>query len=74
LENIEVGVLGGQWVESIADQDVELEWKVIKSDLDHNNEFSIQEDKLKDLELASRKAHQRILFVPTFYAFGTVPG
>ena len=72
LENIEVGVLGGQWGEAISDQEIELEWEVLKSDLHQINEFILQEDKLKALDITSHKNLQRILFVPTFYAFGKV--
>lgn len=74
LVNIEVGVLGGQWGEQLTDQEIKLEWEVIQSDLQQNNEFIKQEDKLKILDLASRSSLQRILFVPTFYAFGMVKG
>ena len=74
LVNIDVGVLGGQWGENISDQDLELEWEVIQSDLRQNNDFILQADRLKDLELTSRKILQRILFVPTFYAIGVVKG
>jgi ubiquinone/menaquinone biosynthesis C-methylase UbiE len=74
LENVEVGVLGGQWGEEMSDQDIQLEWEVLQLDLLQNMEFTLQVDKFKALELASRRAHQRILFVPTFYAFGKVKG
>lgn len=74
LVNIEVGVLGGQWRENPLDQEIELEWEVIQSDLHNNNQFIMQDDTLKALELASRRAHHRILFVPTFYAFGMLSG
>jgi ubiquinone/menaquinone biosynthesis C-methylase UbiE len=72
LVNFEAGVLGGQWGENSFDQDIELEWEVIQSDLYQNNEFLLQADKIKALDIASRKSLQRILFVPTFYAFGMV--
>ena len=72
LINMEVGVLGGQWGEQITNQEIELEWEVIQSDLHHVNEFILEEDKLKAIEFASHRTRQRILFVPTFYAFGMV--
>jgi len=72
LVDNEVGILGGQWKEKKTDLEIELEWEVIHSDLHQINEFTIQEDKLKALDLISRKTRQRILFVPTFYAFGKV--
>jgi ubiquinone/menaquinone biosynthesis C-methylase UbiE len=74
LVNIEVGVLGGQWQENEPGQDIELEWDVIQSDLSQNNEFIVQANKLKAIDVKSREDHQRILFVPTFYAFGKVKG
>lgn len=74
LANIEAGALGGQWVETESDEEFELEWEVIKSDLYLKNEFTNVAGDLKALDLASRKAHQRILYVPTFYAFGKVKG
>jgi hypothetical protein len=72
LANIEAGVLGGQWIEAQPDSDFELEWDVIQSDLDHYDEFIMVADKLKALEQTSRTANRRILYVPTFYAFGQV--
>jgi ubiquinone/menaquinone biosynthesis C-methylase UbiE len=72
LEKIEAGVLGGQWREQIKDQEIELEWEVIQSDLHQVKEFIMHKDKFRGSDLASRKTHQRILFVPTFYAFGMV--
>lgn len=74
LENLEIGVLGGQWKDNETDQDMDLEWDVVQSDLNQNIEFIDQADQLQSIEIASRKAHQRVLFVPTFYAFGMVPG
>jgi ubiquinone/menaquinone biosynthesis C-methylase UbiE len=73
LVNIEVGILGGQWLQSDTDRDFDLEWDVLRSDLLQNSEFIDHADQYKALEVASREAHQRILFVPTFYAFGMVP-
>jgi ubiquinone/menaquinone biosynthesis C-methylase UbiE len=74
LINIEIGVLGGQWGENEPGQDFKLEWEVIQSDLNQNNEFIRQAGKLKAIDSASREMHQRILFVPTFYAIGMIPG
>ena len=72
LKNIEVGVLGGQWGEEWGDDDFELEWEVILSDLHNKNEFMESANEYKSLELDSREKHQRILYVPTFYALGEV--
>jgi SAM-dependent methyltransferase len=72
LVNIEVGVLGAQWWENNVDQDLDLEWQVVHSDLNQNDAFLQQESKLRVIDEASRATHQRILFVPTFYAIGKV--
>jgi ubiquinone/menaquinone biosynthesis C-methylase UbiE len=72
LVNIEVGILGGQWREANSDEEFELEWQVIQSDLASNNEFIKRAEILKETEILSRQNHQRLLFVPTFYAFGMV--
>ncbi len=72
LKNIEVGVLGAQWREEFSAEDFELEWKVVKSDLHRKNEFIDVADELKALDFVSRKDRHRILYVPTFYAFGEV--
>lgn len=73
LINIEVGVLGGQWGGTNLDEDLGSEWDVISSDLSHNVAFLAQVEKLKAIELTARSNHQRVLFVPTFYALGITP-
>ncbi len=74
LLDIEAGVLGGQWLQDNDSGDAEQEWEVISSDLGNNEEFLINEASLMALDKASRQAGERILFVPTFYAIGRVPG
>ncbi len=69
LGDTEVGVLGAQWVNNASDQDVELEWQVLASDLANNPEFTEQ---VKILDIEARRTQQRILFVPVFYAIGKV--
>jgi ubiquinone/menaquinone biosynthesis C-methylase UbiE len=73
LINTEVGVLGGQWGNNNTESDVELEWEVIRSDLSQNDEYLMHAEQLKKLDTTSRAEQHRILFVPTFYAFGMVP-
>lgn len=72
LQSIVVGVLGGQWK---GDPDWELweqEWKVLESDLALVSDISkIKEaSKLKALDKSAYQNGERILFVPTFYAWG----
>jgi ubiquinone/menaquinone biosynthesis C-methylase UbiE len=70
LTNVEVGALGGQWNEEQTQEDIELEWEVIISDLIVKNEFMQSANEFKELDLSSRKNYRRILYVPTFYALG----
>jgi ubiquinone/menaquinone biosynthesis C-methylase UbiE len=70
LSEIEVGILGGQWDTNLSENEIELEWKVIKSDLSTNNEFIKSAAYLQELDQIANKNHHRILFVPTFYAMG----
>jgi ubiquinone/menaquinone biosynthesis C-methylase UbiE len=72
LQNIEIGILGGQWREDESEADIELEWQVIKSDLYEKKEFLQVAEELKATDLYSRKNHLRIEYVPTFYAVGEV--
>jgi len=72
LVNVEVGILGGQWKETNSDQEFELEWQVMRSDLAGNSDFTERAEDLKNIEILARQSQQRILFVPTFYAFGMV--
>ena len=70
LINVEVGVLGGQWMDHDDSTDHETEWEVIDSDLQGKVEYLQIREELKTLDKSSRKTNQRILFVPVFYAIG----
>lgn len=72
LADIEVGVLGGQWDIQTQEREDELEWMVIESDLQDVNDDLNQLNHLKALDMSSRKACERVLFVPVFYAIGRV--
>jgi SAM-dependent methyltransferase len=67
LDNITSGVLGGQWSGDFSADEAQLEWAVLESDL---------ETDLIDLESLKSvwKSHERVLYVPTFYAIGRVVG
>jgi SAM-dependent methyltransferase len=69
LLDVEIGVLGGQWMGKPSRQDWELEWNVLQSDLGKGQNL----DSLRSLDLAARERGERVLFVPTFYAYGKVP-
>jgi ubiquinone/menaquinone biosynthesis C-methylase UbiE len=72
---IEVGVLGGRW--DIAGQIGEFasEMEIIQHDLSYLSLDDLEMrslESLKAIDLESRKKGFRILFVPTFYAWGRV--
>jgi hypothetical protein len=72
LSNVQTGLLGGHWNLSPSSEALESEWSVLESDL----AGSIDKEKmeyLRSLDATAWKKGVRILFVPTFYAWGTVP-
>ncbi len=70
LQEIETGILGGEWrISSPGEQN--LEWQVLQTDLAGTiTEQDIQ--KMKKLDEAAWQTGQRVLFVPTFFAWGRV--
>ena len=74
LKDVQGGVLGGGWAGAPSTADWEIEWQVLRDDLDQlNGEGRINRAKLDVLQNIDRKAWQdgeRVLFVPTFYAWG----
>lgn len=72
LLHIETGLLGGQWNTEFSQEEWEMEWQVIESDIID----LVPEDELKELrnfDLQASKNGSRILFVPTFYGYGIIP-
>jgi ubiquinone/menaquinone biosynthesis C-methylase UbiE len=72
LVAVESGVLGAQWSQAPAAEDMGMEWQVMRNDLSE----SVSPEELDALERLDRQAIQageRVLFVPTFYAWGRVP-
>jgi SAM-dependent methyltransferase len=78
LVDIEVGVIGAQWHESPDENTLESEWDVIQHDLAYlekeKSDLHEKSDKIRDLDLKAWAAGERVLYVPTFYAWGRVPG
>lgn len=71
LSNIHTGLLGGQWNEVPSFEAWESEWAVLQTDLGP----AIDKDRLdalRSLDAAAWQKGERILFVPTFYAWGRV--
>ena len=72
LSDVQTGLLGGHWNASPSNETWESEWSVLESDLDGWIDKGKLES-LRNLDSAAWQKGERILFVPTFYAWGTVP-
>ncbi len=71
LNNVEAGVLGGQWGAAPDAGFQESEWKTLECDLSsivRPEEMS----RFKSLDAAAWQNGERILYVPTFFAWGQV--
>lgn len=69
FSDMEYGVYQGFWQRDISDEEMESEWKVLKEDLrDVLNQAELQA--LKKHDLSSRQQGTRLVYVPTFYAWG----
>jgi SAM-dependent methyltransferase len=76
LTQIEVGVLGGEWKRPPDQEELDLEWAMYRSDFEHLEAARAARESWDHLQEADRAAWEsgdRILFVPTFYAWGRVP-
>ena len=76
LVGIEWGVLGGSWSDPPEEQDWEMEWQVLRADLEQMPTLPPDEtarlDALQELDRHAWGRRERVLFVPTFYAWGRV--
>ncbi len=72
LQDIEVGVLGGQWRGQPEPEALDMEWAVLQADLQGSVAPGVLA-RLRAAEAAAYQRGERILFVPTFYAWGRVP-
>jgi hypothetical protein len=71
LKDIEIGVLGGQWRGNTSVNNWQSEWEILANDL--QDLLSAQElARLRVKDITARQSGERILFVPTFYAWGRV--
>lgn len=69
LQQVETGVLSGQWRGVPSPQEWKGEWTALEADL--AGEVPADElARLKQLDLAAWQRGERTLFVPTFYAIG----
>jgi len=72
LIEVEAGVLGGEWKSSFSPQEFNSEWETLQSDLANEPQNLAQLPHLKQMDAHSRAQGERILYTPTFYAWGTV--
>lgn len=69
LQFIQVGLLGGQWSAPLPHEAWESEWAMIEADLG-NTVAGAELQSLRRLDAAAWQNGERILYVPTFYAWG----
>jgi len=72
LQAVESGLLGGHWAHPQPVEESKSEWEMLRYDLNE------QEDpgelfRLQEQDRAAWENGSRVLFVPTFYAWGQVP-
>jgi ubiquinone/menaquinone biosynthesis C-methylase UbiE len=69
LQQIETGLLGGQWSGNPDPDAIEMEWKILSADLSP----ILPKDQIEAFKAADAAAWQsgdRVLFLPTFYGMG----
>jgi len=72
LVNVEAGVLGGEWNSSFNPQEFNSEWETLISDLANQPRKLTQLPRLKQMDAHSSTLGERILYTPTFYAWGRI--
>lgn len=70
LSDVETGVLGGQWSGVPSLDEIGLEWRVLENDLQDQNIDPEVISHLHELDRSAWESSERVLFVPTFYAWG----
>lgn len=71
LANVQTGLPGGHWSASVDADALGLEWQGLRADL--TDRLPVEDmQHLQDMDAAARSQGERILFVPTFYAWGNV--
>jgi SAM-dependent methyltransferase len=69
ITDLETGIINGQWTSPPAFDELQMEWKILLADLEHIASVS-ELERLFDFEQKAWEQGERVLFVPTFYAFG----
>lgn len=70
LTQIESGVLGANWRAPLDEEAWKLEWDVLQSDLESDGNLMSELTRLKALDAKAYQEGERVLYVPTFYAWG----
>lgn len=69
LQNVNTGVFQGHWSGQTEEEKDNLEWQVLKEDLEPY--LSPAElERLRKADREARRANRRVLYLPTFYAWG----
>ena len=72
LQNIQAGLISGHWGSSFDSDEWQQEWETLQSDL-KNAIPHAELEHLKEVDYAAWQSGERVLFIPTFYAWGQVP-
>jgi ubiquinone/menaquinone biosynthesis C-methylase UbiE len=72
LQNIQAGLISGHWGTAFDAVGWQQEWETLQSDLE-NTIPQAELEHLKAVDLAAWQNGERILYVPTFYAWGQAP-
>ncbi|MDP2965609.1 MAG: methyltransferase domain-containing protein [Pelolinea sp.] len=72
LQNIQSGIISAEWHRDFDQAEFDLEWSVLRKDLE--GKMSSEElERYYKIDLEASRQGRRVLFVPIFYAFGRVP-
>jgi len=72
LVEVESGVLGGEWKSKFDPQEFNSEWDTLESDFANDPEKLVKLSNLKEADKIAYLQGKRILYTPTFYAWGRV--
>ncbi len=75
LNEIKVGVIGAQWNRTTPESELHSEWEILQSDLkflNNSSEVLKSSEEIREIDLAAWASGERIIYVPTFYAWGKV--
>ena len=73
LEQVHCGVYDGRWEKTLSREDIESEWLMLEDDL-KSILSNAELNELKKHEQKAIKKGSRLIYVPTFYAWGRIPG